>query len=65
MGLQVRAVRMARTMKVAKVKAQEERVPRGMDRPGCFSSPDRFAPAMIPARSNILKFVEIFRHIKI
>jgi hypothetical protein len=48
--LQVSEVRMVRMMKVVKVKPQADRVPRGMDLAGDNSSPDRFAPAIIPLR---------------
>jgi hypothetical protein len=47
-GLQVSEVRMVRMMNVVKVKPHADRVPRGMDLAGETSSPDRFAPAIIP-----------------
>ena len=61
-GLQVSEVRMVRMMKVVKVNPQAERVPRGMDLAGDSSSPDRFAPAMIPSKrhTGINEIVELF-----
>ena len=47
-GLHVREVRTERIINVTKVKAHPESVPRGIDLPGFFSSPDRLAPAIIP-----------------
>ncbi len=42
------AVRRDMRRKVARVKAQAARVPRGMDLPGLTSSPERLAPDMMP-----------------
>ena len=63
MGEQVNDVSRERSRKVARVRAQAERVPvlckyfffmyllnlpLGIEKPGFFSSPERFAPAMTP-----------------
>jgi hypothetical protein len=47
-GLQVIEVSMVRMMKVVKVNPQADSVPRGMDLAGRSSSPDKFAPAIMP-----------------
>ena len=47
-GEQVSAVRSDMARKVARVKAQAERVPRGMFLAGLTSSPDMLAPDMMP-----------------
>ena len=44
----MREVRTERIINVTKVKAQPESVPRGIDLPGFFNSPDKLAPAIIP-----------------
>jgi hypothetical protein len=41
---------MVRMMKVVKVKQHADRVPRGIDLAGRSSSPDKFAPAMMPKK---------------
>ena len=44
----MRAVRALSTMKVEKVRKHADNVPRGIAFDGYFSSPARFAPAIIP-----------------
>ena len=44
----MREVRTERIINVTKVKAHPESVPRGIDLPGFFNSPDKLAPAIIP-----------------
>ena len=44
----MREVKVIKRIKVVKVKAQADKVPRGIDFPGSLSSPDRLAPAIIP-----------------
>lgn len=46
--MQVAAVRNIKTKYTANVNATAPRVPRGIDLPGSFSSPDMFAPAIMP-----------------
>ena len=47
--MQVSAVRRASRMKVVNVSPHADRVPLGIDLDGDFRSPDKLAPAMMPA----------------
>ena len=51
--MHVRAVRVHSITNVMKVKRQADRVPWGIDLDGCFSSPDKLAPAIIPVEKDI------------